>query len=242
MFSPSWIVIQVRSPGDASGIRLFKNCGLVTIVSTRELEPVSILRRQCLHTFYNRFIGKLKRSVQGIRKQFAADVRHEIVLPMIANERLQTRNSGSTRCHQDKLRQCPPDVPQGLWSAHSLLAHSLRTAGRKNRCGHDMPSTTRFSRCLASISRTGSSDFDSSLGNSGTTGGGGGTTSPRTRCTTQLPRFTGLVRRPGEFCVRNTAIGSKPPRPYWLAFVHTNPFVRIAFRRPACRNAEQAPD
>ena len=31
------------------------------------------------------------------------------------------------------------------------------------------------------------------------------------------PRFTGLVRKPGEFCVRKTAIGSKPPRPYWLA-------------------------
>ena len=37
---------------------------------------------------------------------------------------------------------------------------------------------------------------------------------PSTRRTTQYPRFTGLVRSPGAFWVRNTAIGSNPPRPY----------------------------
>ena len=63
------------------------------------------------------------------------------------------------------------------------------------------------------MSRTGRSDFDSSAGNSGTTGGGGGTLIPNTFWTTQLPRFTGLVLKPGEFSVRNTAIGKIPPRP-----------------------------
>jgi len=29
--------------------------------------------------------------------------------------------------------------------------------------------------------------------------------------------LTGLVRNPGELPVRNTAIGSRPPRPYLLA-------------------------
>ena len=40
---------------------------------------------------------------------------------------------------------------------------------------------------------------------------------PSTFCTTQLPRFTGLVRSPGEFWVMKTAMGSRPPRPYWSA-------------------------
>ena len=50
------------------------------------------------------------------------------------------------------------------------------------------------------------------------TGSGGGTRMPSTFCTTQLPRLTGLVRRPGEFWVMNTAIGRMPPRPYLSAF------------------------
>ena len=40
---------------------------------------------------------------------------------------------------------------------------------------------------------------------------------PNTFCTTQLPRFTGLVRSPGEFWVIKTDMGSRPPRPYWSA-------------------------
>ena len=35
---------------------------------------------------------------------------------------------------------------------------------------------------------------------------------PSTFDTTQLPRFTGEVLRPGEFCAMNTAMGSRPPR------------------------------
>ena len=41
--------------------------------------------------------------------------------------------------------------------------------------------------------------------------------SPSRRLTTQYPRFTGLVRRPGEFLVRKAAIGSNPPRPNGVA-------------------------
>src|SRR3954465_1604041 len=84
-----------------------------------------------------------------------------------------------------------------------------------NRAWH--PAQTGLERCCASTSRKGASVLASSCGNSGTTGGGGGITSPRRRRTTQYPRFTALVRRPGELCVRNTAIGSKPPRSYFPA-------------------------
>ena len=79
----------------------------------------------------------------------------------------------------------------------------LRVAGRANRIG----------AVRTSFSRIGRSHLASSLGSSGTTGGGGGITSPSTRFTTQLPRFTGLVRSPGEFSVRKTAMGRSPPRP-----------------------------
>jgi len=67
------------------------------------------------------------------------------------------------------------------------------------------------------MARMGRSVLDSSLGSSGTTGGGGGTFMPSTFCTTQLPRFTGEVRRPGEYWVMNTAMGKMPPRPYLSA-------------------------
>ena len=51
------------------------------------------------------------------------------------------------------------------------------------------------------------------LGSSGTTAGGGGMRSPSSLRTTQYPRFTGLVRKPGELAVKKTDMGKSPPRP-----------------------------
>src|SRR6185312_10160199 len=74
-----------------------------------------------------------------------------------------------------------------------------------------------FLRCSESSSLIGALVVASSFGNAGMFGGGGGMASPSRRETIQWPRFTGLVRRPGEFCVRNTAIGIRPPRSYLAA-------------------------
>src|SRR3569833_2027239 len=71
-----------------------------------------------------------------------------------------------------------------------------------------------FLRCSESSSLIGAFVVASSFGNAGILGGGGGMASPRSLETIQWPRFTGLARRPGEFAVRNTAIGIRPPRSY----------------------------
>ena len=53
----------------------------------------------------------------------------------------------------------------------------------------------------------------------------GGMRSPSSLRTTQYPRFTGLVRKPGELAVKKTDIGNRPPRPKRSGIVDANPVV-----------------
>ncbi len=71
-----------------SGIRLFRNCGLVTMVSTSESKRYSLAASPVFHALDEGFVGKLERPVQRISEQFAAEIIHEVRLAMLADVRL----------------------------------------------------------------------------------------------------------------------------------------------------------
>ena len=105
-------------------------------------------------------------------------------------------------CRCSRMNACTPSTPVPCTPPGKLAEASIGRPARSfaraspvgpkpsnespnesNRAWH--PAHTGFARCAASTSRNGLSVFDSSCGNSGTTGGGGGITSPSNLCTTQ---------------------------------------------------------
>ena len=159
-----------------------------------------------------RFVGELERPVQRIGEQFAAEVTHEFCW-RCSRMKACRPSSPVPCCRRDRSRWYRPAVPRDPWFWHRPPAHSLQTPARTNRSAHgrrrkpDFPDAWPACRAPADPISTHRSAIPEPLAAAAES------LTPSTRCTTQFPRFTGLVLSPGEFCVRKTAMGSRPPRP-----------------------------
>ena len=143
----------------ASARRLFRNCGLVTMVSTRAR---SGSRSRPSVACICSTVGSsesMQRPAEGVGQQLAAQVVDELVLAVLADVGCAGRRGPRPRCRRGTSPACPPGGRRGPWRASRRPGRSLRTPGRTNRTAAWQPAQAGLSRCRASISRSGRSEL-----------------------------------------------------------------------------------
>ena len=150
-----------------------------------------------------RIVRRLQRPAQGVAHELHAQVAHELPSRAIAEQVvLQAREAGETGAIDGglHLRDCSGALSAALHAGRPMGIEACSSAIPKGwmrawQVMHALRIERWIFICWMMVSPCSSC---SSWENCGTTGGGGGGGVPSTWDSTQLPRFTGLVRSGGE--------------------------------------------
>ena len=166
--------------------RLFRNCGLVTMLSTRLPKRSPSAASRVRMPFDGLVVRGQQAAPQGIGQQLAAEVVDKLVAAGARRDKPAGRRLQSPRRRRETSRGYPRAGRRGRWCGTRRWARSLRRPVRSSRTARgNRRSSCRRGGGPAPGAGSASPSLASSLGSSGTLAGGAGMFSPSNRRTTQ---------------------------------------------------------